>query len=340
MAKHLIIFGHSPNGRPDPGTSSGGLNEAIEVRKLEPYLKKWGDKSKDTFVFYKGDAYADRSIAKQKGYNSVTEIHMDGPKGNGGHVIIFRGFKPDSRDLRLRDLIKKHWGIVGYLQPSDGFSYRSNLYNVNEAARVGIDYRLLELFFLSNKEHHQYYIKNLDTIAKELIEAIIGETIDGKVESSPNVNPAPKPAPKTPSKKTAEQVAQEIADGKGGWGNNPGRANKLRAAGYDANTIQSRVNDILRKREGMQSRPSPIQPRTKTLHLPKGASSWRVYKPEGPYVANSNGQLETRLAPAKYGGLSYTIKGSPAPHVYLIDTQQLGRVAIYAHPDTGAKITG
>ena len=258
--KHLIIFGHSPNGRPDPGTTSGSLKEAVEVRKLESHMKKWGDKSKDTFEFYKGNAYADRSIAKQKGYDSVTEIHMDGPKGNGGHVIIFRAFKPDAIDLRLRDLIKKHWGIVGYLQSSDGFSYRSNLYNVNEAARVGINYRLLELFFMSNQEHHKHYINNLDVIAKELIESISGEVLESKAES--------KPAPK-PKKKTAEQVAQEIADGKGGWGNNPERARKLKAAGYDANAVQNRVNDIIRQREGVQSRPSPIRPSVNVESLAK-----------------------------------------------------------------------
>lgn len=259
--KHLIIFGHSPNGRPDPGTTSGSLKEAVEVRKLEPYMKKWGDKSKDTFEFYKGNAYADRSIAKQKGYDSVTEIHMDGPKGNGGHVIIFRAFKPDETDLRLRDLIKRHWGIVGYLQSSDGFSYRSNLYNVNEAARVGITYRLLELFFMSNKEHHQHYIKNLDTIAKELIESISGEVI---AETKPAVKTPPKL-----KKKTVEQVAQEIADGKGGWGNNPERARKLKAAGYDAKAVQNRVNDIIRQREGVRTRPSPIRPSVNVESLAK-----------------------------------------------------------------------
>lgn len=299
MAKHLIIFGHSPNGSPDPGTTSGSLKEAIEVRKLEPFMKKWGDKSKDTFEFYKGNAYADRSITKQKGYDSVTEIHMDGPKGSGGHVIIFRGFKPDNIDLRLRDLIKRHWGIVGYLQSSNGFSRRSNLYNVNEAARVGINYRLLELFFMSNKAHHQHYIKNLDIIAKELIESISGKGIDGKAESTPDVKPAPKPSkPSTkatplevakeivssnkwgngdtrkrklqaagydynevqglvndivykrstpkPKNKSAEQVAQDIANGRGGWGNDPERSRKLNKAGYNAASVQRRVNEILR----------------------------------------------------------------------------------------------
>lgn len=198
MAKHLIVFGHSPNGRPDPGTTNGSLKEAVEVRKLKPYLEKWGRSSGHYFSFYEGNMYIDRSIAKQKGYDSITELHMDGPRGNGGHVIIFRGYEPDAIDLRLRDLIEKHWGIVSYLKPS-GFSKRSNLYNLNEAARVGINYRLLELFFMSNKEHHEHYLKNLDSIAKEMVEAITGESIKGTTKPAEDVKPAPKPTPKPKS---------------------------------------------------------------------------------------------------------------------------------------------
>lgn len=238
MAKHLIAFGHSPNGKPDPGTTSGSLKEAVEIRKLKPYLEKWGKESGHEFSFYEENMYADRSMGKQKGYDTVTELHLDGPKGSGGHVIIFKEYKPDAIDKRLRDLIKSHWGIVGYLQNTDGFSYRSDLYNLNEAARVGINYRLLELFFMSNKEHHEYYLKNLDSIAKDIVEAIVSKKV--------GVPKEPVKAPEAPKKASAEQVAQDIAVGKGGWGNNPERANKLKAAGYDANTVQSRVNDILK----------------------------------------------------------------------------------------------
>lgn len=44
------------------------------------------------------------------------------------------------------------------------------------------------------------------------------------------------------SKKSNDQVANEIIAGQGGWGNNPQRAEKLRAAGYDANAVQQLVN--------------------------------------------------------------------------------------------------
>ena len=40
-------------------------------------------------------------------------------------------------------------------------------------------------------------------------------------------------------------MAQDIANGRGGWGNNPERARKLKSAGYDPDFIQDRVNQIL-----------------------------------------------------------------------------------------------
>lgn len=44
------------------------------------------------------------------------------------------------------------------------------------------------------------------------------------------------------SRKSNDQIANEIVAGQGGWGNNPQRAERLRAAGYDPATIQSIVN--------------------------------------------------------------------------------------------------
>lgn len=45
-----------------------------------------------------------------------------------------------------------------------------------------------------------------------------------------------------PARKSNEQVANEIIAGQGGWGNNPQRRDKLQAAGYDYNAIQSIIN--------------------------------------------------------------------------------------------------
>lgn len=194
MVKHLIAFGH---GDGDTGTTSGGRTEANAVRLLKPYLEKWGKQSKDSFSFYNGNLFKDRAMSKQKGYDTVTELHLDGPKGSGGHVIINANFKPDNIDKRLRDVIKKHFGIVGYLQKSDGFSYRTDLYNINQSRTHGINYRLLEMFFLSNEEHYKHYQNNLDLIAKEIVEAITSEKVSGKPKPVKPQTSKPKPAPTT-----------------------------------------------------------------------------------------------------------------------------------------------
>ncbi len=57
---------------------------------------------------------------------------------------------------------------------------------------------------------------------------------------SPSV-PTPEPVPTpTPAKKTNEEIAAEVLAGK--WGNDPERKQRLEAAGYDYNAIQSIVN--------------------------------------------------------------------------------------------------
>lgn len=48
-------------------------------------------------------------------------------------------------------------------------------------------------------------------------------------------------------KKSVREVAQEIVDGKGGWGNNPEREQKLKAQGYDPKKVQAEVNKIMKE---------------------------------------------------------------------------------------------
>jgi len=72
-----------------------------------------------------------------------------------------------------------------------------------------------------------------------------------------------------------------------------------------------------------------------TLVLPASSSSWRVYPlNRAPVVGNEIGLLN----PKKFGGLSYKILGNPQKDVYIIQTDDFGRVQVYAHPSTGARI--
>ena len=49
--------------------------------------------------------------------------------------------------------------------------------------------------------------------------------------------------PKSSGKKSVDTIAREVIQGK--WGNGADRKNRFTKAGYDYNTVQKRVNEIL-----------------------------------------------------------------------------------------------
>jgi hypothetical protein len=51
----------------------------------------------------------------------------------------------------------------------------------------------------------------------------------------------------SPSKKSNLDIAKEIVAGKGGWGNNPIRAQRLTEAGYEPSAVQLEVEKLMRK---------------------------------------------------------------------------------------------
>lgn len=74
----------------------------------------------------------------------------------------------------------------------------------------------------------------------------------------------------------------------------------------------------------------------RTLYLPANADTWRIYPLNvEPVKANA---LADRLHPSKFGGLHYEILGEPQPNVYIIQTDQFGKVQIYGGPETGAVV--
>ena len=181
MPSYLVSFGHgySKSGAYDTGCVSGDFTEQEMVRKLKPYIKKWADVSGSDVQFYDNNMYADRSVGSYQGY-IIVEVHLDAPAGIGGHVIISDGMSPDEIDVAFADLIKKWFGAIAYVG-ADGINERDDLLNLNVCASNGTNYRLLELFFLSNEEDRNTYLKNLDAIAKDFVEALIGKEISGKV---------------------------------------------------------------------------------------------------------------------------------------------------------------
>ncbi len=96
--------------------------------------------------------------------------------------------------------------------------------------------------------------KSVDEIAKEVINGKWGNGADRKnrlnaagydynaVQAKVNALLGQKAAP-APAKKSNDVVAQEVINGK--WGNGNDRINRLRAAGYDPNAVQTLVNKKL-----------------------------------------------------------------------------------------------
>ncbi len=75
-----------------------------------------------------------------------------------------------------------------------------------------------------------YDLNRLDRLARQ------------KRGQKPTATPTTPQKP-APAKKNVDTVAREVIAGK--WGNNPQRAQKLAAAGYDAAAVQRRVNELL-----------------------------------------------------------------------------------------------
>lgn len=189
MANHLIIYGH---GAGDPGAVGNGTNERdFNRKKLHPFMKKWADKSKDSFVFF--DTTGNRDMFQETAngwgmysispsyYTTISEYHEDaaGSSATGGHVIVSSSFKADNTDLSMANLIKRIVGLWGGVTNTNGISYRSNLLNLNVAAQRGLNYRLTEIGFITSSRDMSIINKELDQLAKGFIESITGEKLGG-----------------------------------------------------------------------------------------------------------------------------------------------------------------
>lgn len=78
-----------------------------------------------------------------------------------------------------------------------------------------------------------------------VVDGIYGTNTKAKLTEKYNAINAPKAAPTT--KKSIEQIAKEVIANK--WGIGEDRKNKLIAAGYDYNTVQNKVNQLLKPKD-------------------------------------------------------------------------------------------
>ena len=325
MTKLFVICGH---GAGDPGACGNGYQEAERVRALGKRIKELGGNN-----VMLGDVnrnyYADNGISSltiSKDYQ-IVELHMDSASATarGAHVIIKGGLNPDKYDIALAKFVS---GM--FPGRSITISKRGDLANPARAYAKGYAYRLIECGFISNAEDVKVFNSGIDKLAKGILKCFgIGVQT---TTTSTGVKPVVKPSPTV--KKTVEQIAQEVLAGK--WGNGDARKQKLKAEGYDYNTVQAKVNELCGvKTKPTTAKPKPEAPKKQTVTLPATAHTWRVYKTNvAPIVGNECGKLK----PSKFGGLTYEILGKPQKDVVTIQTQDYGKVNIYVGPGTGAII--
>ncbi|MDW3954971.1 N-acetylmuramoyl-L-alanine amidase [Staphylococcus saprophyticus] len=199
--KILIAAGH---GYSDGGAEGNGTNERDFIRKyiapnVQKYLKQAGHTvdlyggSKQDQNLYTDTAYGERLgdtknygmywVKKQK-YDVVVELHLDADKkgiATGGHVIISNHWPADKIDKDINNCLKTTVGTIRDIDP------RNDLLNANVAGRLGTNYRLVEMGFITNKKDMNYLKKNYDKFSKELAGAINGKPIGGTSAGSKQI---------------------------------------------------------------------------------------------------------------------------------------------------------
>ena len=236
MAHIFIIAGH---GDGDPGASGNGYKEYERVRALAKKIKAYGgdnvtvgDTSRD---WYKDNLISSLNISKDW---QIVELHMDGASASsarGGHVIINSTYDPDKYDKALAEFISDI--LPGR---SSTIVKRSDLANPKRAAAKGYPYRLLECGFITNAQDVKIFNGQMEDIAKGIL-SVFGIKASGSAAGTSKPAES-KPAAST-GKKSTDTIAKEVIAGK--WGNGNDRKKKLEEAGYNYNTIQNRVNEML-----------------------------------------------------------------------------------------------
>jgi len=310
---------------------------------LFPAMKKYVPKGEKVVFFsdHKVNSYGDLvALAKKYNAKTVTEVHFDahtlGSSARGGHVIVHSNFKPDKVDLALRDAIKKMVGVRYSHKGYEGISGRNNLYNVNVAAQNGVNYRLIELGFGTNKTDADIMIKKVDEYAKELIKAVTGGVVSKSNTNTSTSNKKPTTSDKTNSKKYTS-IVDYLKDNNidSSFANRKKLATKHGIKNYTGTAAQNaKLLSILQGAKVTNKTSSNKTQAKGTVHLPASAKTWRTYKLNVQPVAKNS---DWSLTPSRYGGLTYTILGRPYPDVVTINTSK-GKRNIYVGKGTGAVV--
>ena len=240
MAKKVYIgVGH---GGSDPGAVAYGRKEkdlALDIAlACKNELVRNG-------VFVKISRETDSSvwledrIAECNKYNpdAAVDIHLNAGGGDGAEVFHSKADKSD--DALAQNILNE---IVAIGQNSRGL--KTNLLDNSRdyfgfIRQIKCKSALVECAFMDNATDVQI----VDTLAER---KAMGVAIAKGILKTLGVA-YKKPATTTTNtkKKSIDEIAKEVLNGK--WGNGEDRKKKLKAAGYDYNKVQAKVNELVTK---------------------------------------------------------------------------------------------
>ena len=194
--KILLVAGHGKGAYSnDPGAVANGYNERDFNRKeIIPRIKKHLESVGNKVVLYGGksmnqDLYQDTLYGQRVGNYSdyglywvkknvkpdvIVEFHLDSasPQASGGHIIVSDRYPADDIDKALSSALGKTVGKIRGVTP------RNDLLNANVTGQLNLNYRLIELGFITSKKDMDYITKNINSFTKRLAEAINGRQIN------------------------------------------------------------------------------------------------------------------------------------------------------------------
>ena len=174
LEKHLFVLGH---GEGDPGAR--GVNKwerdyledlAKEMRSL---IKQFNLEN-NIFILADRNTYKRNEFATNTAYfkqfKTVTDLHLNAFNGQarGAEILYAQGLKPDEVDVRFFDFLKDIIGWRRWIE-SDYYQQTRNakIYKIPS-------FRLVEYAFCDNTRDISVYVKEIKTLAKKSIEAVLG----------------------------------------------------------------------------------------------------------------------------------------------------------------------
>lgn len=374
----LFNVGHGTSevdGSYDPGATYNGIQEHIVVEKIVDKaiarlasvykMNVHRDEQNYLDVDLKGNTYK---------YKFAVSAHINA--GGGQRAEVFSPLTCSDLKLQmniLSDLAKlglKNGGVKSREYYSGNTYTRTNgvamsgldyYKEIRDAKNLGIDLSIYEIGFIDSNDI-DIILANIDKIANIFADRIAEYT---GVKAAEN-----KPADETSAGVMYRVVVNSFTERK----NAEAQQEKLLKAGYDsfldtyiengitylrviAGSYSVRANadkvlkDIKSKgfdafiaiynNEAAAEKPAEVPapaptPSKRYLNLNPNLSKWNVYKTNvAPVIGNECGALNPKL----YGGLSYEILAEPQKDVYTIQTENYGKVNIYAPRDNDSSIT-